>query len=127
MSHREFRTMSQWTRLELHGKLDGHRWFYVESEGLRVPYYWHQRVLSEVPDFDEGVCRNSRRSSLPSGPSLRIWCCETRLTTLPLRTQWCCDCYLNHKYSELCDLTLCAQYDGRSYVGESTILESDTL
>ena len=33
--------------------------------------------------------------------------------------------YLNHRYSEVCDLTLGAQYDGRPYVGESTILRSD--
>ena len=32
---------------------------------------------------------------------------------------------LNHRYSEVCDLTLGAQYDGRPYAGESTILESD--
>ena len=53
--------------------LDSQRRIFVERKGLLTPYYWYQRVLSQVPDFDEGVCRDPRRSSLPS---LRIWCCE---------------------------------------------------
>jgi hypothetical protein len=66
--------MTQWSRLQPHGMLDSRGWNFVEREDLLVPYYWHRRVLSQVPDFDESVCRNSRRSS--SLPSLRIWCCE---------------------------------------------------
>jgi hypothetical protein len=49
--------MSQW---EPHGLLDSNGWILVEREGLFVPHYWHQRVLSQVPDFDEGVCPRRR-------------------------------------------------------------------
>jgi hypothetical protein len=78
-SHQEFRMMSQWARL---GLLDSQKQMFVERKGLLAPYYWHRRVLSQVRDFDKGVCRDSRRSSLPSP---RVRCCEDE--TGPLKRE----------------------------------------